>query len=291
MEQEKKVTVIGAGAMGKQIALLCASHGYPVVLWDNINHSDGVSKELKRLATLNAKLGFINKDKIDEILAIIRYTLDLSDIENSNLVIEAVTEDRSIKKKLLFEVESLLNESVVIGSNTSTISITELASSLQKPSRFLGIHFFNPVFSSKLVEIIKGAHSSTEAVGSVQQVLTYLEKVPVVLEDTPGFVVNRLLFLMINEAIFMLSEGVAGPEVIDKCMRTGAGHKMGPLELADFVGLDICLSIMENLYSETADSKYRPAPLLKKYVRSGKLGRKSGIGFYSYSKREGNSLG
>ncbi len=284
-EQKKQVAVVGAGTMGKQIAVLYASRGYTAVLWDYKNRSDSTIKELKRLATLNSKLGLISKDKINDILEIIYYTVDLADIEKADLVIEAVIEDRSIKKNILLEIENVIHESTILGSNTSTLSITELSSSLQKPARFLGIHFFNPVLSSNLVEVVKGIHSSAEVVESVHHVLSHLDKAPVILKDTPGFVVNRLLFLMINEAISMLSEGVAAPEVIDKCMRDGAGHKMGPLELADFIGLDICLRSIENLYTETSDSKYRPVPLLKEYVQSGKLGRKSGVGFYAYSKK------
>lgn len=267
--------------MGKQIALLFASHGISTILW-NYRVQTSFSADIHRLATIQSRLGYINKPQIDAIIEHIHYTNDVDSMASCELILETVKEDKNIKKAVLKQLNSIATNAKVIATNTSTLSITELASVLEMPERFLGVHFFNPPMSMKLVEVIRGELTSNESLGFGLQILEQIDKHPVVLPETPGFVVNRLLFPMINEAVFLLSEGVSDAKTIDSCMRLGANHPMGPLELADLIGLDICLSILETLMEETGDGKYRPAPLLKKYVRAGKLGKKAGVGFYSY---------
>ena len=203
----------------------------------------------------------------------------------AKLILEAVKEDKDAKASTFKQLVQVAPDFRIIATNTSTLSITELASVIDRPAQFIGLHFFNPPMAMKLVEVIRGELTSEETLQSALKILELLGKHPVVLPETPGFVVNRLLFPMINEAVFLLSEGVADAKTIDSCMRMGANHPMGPLELADLIGLDVCLSILETLMEETGDGKYRPAPLLKKYVRAGKLGKKSGAGFYSYRAR------
>jgi len=275
------VGIAGAGNMGRQLALLFACQDVPVVIWNHRLQSN-FTKELNRLAKMQSRLGFIDKEKLGRVVEFISYTNDINGLSDCDFIIEAVKEDKKIKSSVLKEIDSLAMNAKVIATNTSTLSITELASYTARPDRFLGIHFFNPPMTMKLVEVIKGELSSDESLASALQVLGDVDKSPVVLPETPGFVVNRLLFPMINEAVFLLSEGVSDSKTIDGCMRMGANHPMGPLELADLIGLDVCLSILETLMEETGDGKYRPAPLLKKYVRAGKLGKKSGVGFYTY---------
>lgn len=279
-----KVGILGSGTMGKQIALLCASHGLPVVIWNHKLNTD-FKKDFRRIALIESKLGNLDRKVANNIVDEIQYVDDMSEMMSCDLLIEAVTENYEIKKEVLTRLVSVVDDKKVISSNTSSLSITSLASLSATPMRFVGVHFFNPPMSMKLVEVVKGEHTSDETVFFILQFLTMLDKHPVVLPETPGFIVNRLLFPMINEAIFLLTEGIADVKTIDSCLKMGANHPMGPLELADLIGLDICLSILETLVSETGDGKYRPAPLLKKYVRAGKLGKKTGIGFYSYGKR------
>ncbi|ATX80289.1 3-hydroxybutyryl-CoA dehydrogenase [Mariprofundus aestuarium] len=278
------VGIAGSGSMGKQLALLFASCGIPVVLW---NHRVNLNfpSEFKRLLTIQSRLGYINKEQINAIIEGVRYTDDISLMAECDLIIEAVKEDKSVKLEVLKKIDSISANAKVIATNTSTLSITELASFSEKPCRFLGMHFFNPPLSMKLVEVVRGEMTSEESLSFALQLLDETNKQPVVLPETPGFVVNRLLFTMINEAVFMLAEGLSDARTIDSCMRLGANHPMGPLELADLIGLDVCLSILETLEEERGDGKYRPAPLLKKHVHAGKLGKKSGLGFYSYRKR------
>ncbi|MFZ2950306.1 MAG: 3-hydroxyacyl-CoA dehydrogenase NAD-binding domain-containing protein [Desulfuromonadaceae bacterium] len=282
--QNLRVGILGAGTMGKQLALLCASRNIPVVLWNHRLHDDFV-KEFGRLALIQAKLGVIAKDAVDSIVSNVSYVEDMQQISSCNFIIESVKENMGVKAGILSKVKDYICEGAIIASNTSTLSITELASQTTNPSSFVGIHFFNPPMSMKLVEVVRGEFTSDDTVDAVLKLLQLLEKHPVVLPESPGFVVNRLLFPMINEAIFLLSEGISDEKTIDSCMQLGANHPMGPLELADFIGLDVCLSILETLVEETGDAKYRPAHLLKKYVRAGKLGRKTGAGFYNYRKR------
>jgi len=275
------VGIAGAGNMGKQLALLFASHGTPTLIW-NHRLQDGFSTDFGRLATMQARLGFIPRDRVDAVRECVRYTNDICSLSECDVIIEAVREDKQVKADVLRQLDLIGVNAKVIATNTSTLSITELASFTEKPGRVLGAHFFNPPMAMKLVEVIKGELTSGEALDFTIQMLSEMDKHPVLLPETPGFVVNRLLFPMINEAVFLLSEGVSDAKTIDGCMRLGANHPMGPLELADLIGLDVCLSILETMMEETGDGKYRPAPLLKKYVRAGKLGKKAGLGFYSY---------
>ena len=282
--QNLRIGILGAGTMGKQLALLCASRSIPVVLWNHKLHDDFV-KEFGRLALIQAKLGVIAKEAVETIISNVSYVEDLQHISNCNFIIESAKENMSVKAGIFTKAKDYICEGAIVASNTSTLSITELASKTMNPAGFVGIHFFNPPMSMKLVEVVRGEFTSDETVDAVLKFLQLLEKHPVVLPESPGFVVNRLLFPMINEAIFLLSEGISDEKTIDSCMQLGANHPMGPLELADFIGLDVCLSILETLVEETGDAKYRPAHLLKKYVRAGKLGRKTGAGFYNYRKR------
>lgn len=278
-----KVGVLGAGTMGRQLALLFASNNIPVRLWNHRNQPN-FQAEFGRLALIQSKLGLLEKERIAEVVGKVGYTNELADMSGCNLVLEAVKEDRSVKIEIFKQLVRMATDLKIIATNTSTLSITELASFTDRPAQFIGLHFFNPPMTMKLVEVIKGELTSDEILHEATQIIEGLGKHPVVLPETPGFVVNRLLFPMINEAVFLLSEGVADAKTIDGCMRMGANHPMGPLELADLIGLDVCLSILETLVEETGDGKYRPAPLLKKYVRAGKLGKKAGCGFYSYKR-------
>lgn len=279
-----KIGILGAGTMGKQIALLCASHGFQVVIWNHVVRENFL-QEFEKMCLLQARLGFIQKDSISHIVSSITYTGKIDCLSHCDFIIETVSENKSIKTIVIQQLNSIISDNTILASNSSTISTTELASISIKPQQFIGIHFFNPPMTMKLVEVIKGELTSEETISESLKLLSLLAKHPVVLPEAPGFVVNRLLFPMINEAIFLLSEGIADEKTIDTCMKLGANHPMGPLELADFIGLDVCLSILETLVHETGDAKYRPAHLLKKYVRAGKLGKKSGVGFYTYRKK------
>jgi len=278
------VGILGAGVMGKQLALLFAAHGFPVVLWNRRRH-ETLDHDLSRLAATEARRGLFAKEDTEGVLARIEFSESLSSLASCNLLIEAVSENPEIKKALLCEVNGIVNETALVATNSSTLSITELATCMDRPGQFLGLHFFNPPGAMKLVEVIKGEWTSDETISAAVALAHQLEREPHVMPESPGFIVNRILFPMLNEAIFVMSEGVADAATVDTCMKLGLNHPMGPLELADYIGLDVCLSILETLYDETGDPKYRPAPLLKKYVRAGKLGRKSGMGFYPYRKK------
>ncbi len=279
-----KIGILGAGTMGKQLALLFAANNASVRIW-NHRYQQNFQAEFERLALIQSRLGLLEKDKITAITERVIYTNELAEMSGCELILEAVKEDKVVKANIFKQLVQVVLDLRIIATNTSTLSITELASHTDIPDQFLGLHFFNPPMSMKLVEVVKGELTSDKTLQSALKILQLLGKQAVVLPETPGFVVNRLLFPMINEAVLLLSEGVADAKTIDSCMRLGANHPMGPLELADLIGLDICLSILETLVEETGDGKYRPAPLLKKYVRAGKLGKKIGIGFYSYRKR------
>lgn len=282
--KKSTVGIAGAGTMGKQLALLFASMEIPVVIW-NHRIQPNFSEDMARLAKIQARLGNISKEHLTTIMEFICYTNEISALAECGFVVEAVKEDKHIKREVLSQISHLNKDAKAIATNTSTLSITELGSFTEKPKIFLGVHFFNPPLSMKLVEVVKGELTSEETVDFIIQMVSQMNKHPVVLPEAPGFIVNRLLFPMINEAIFLLSEGVSDAKTIDNCLRLGANHPMGPLELADLIGLDICLSILKTLVDETGDGKYRPAPLLKRYVRAGRLGRKSGMGFHQYNKR------
>ena len=279
----ERIGVIGAGQMGTGIAHVMALAGYDVVL-DDIN-KDALGKALARIEKnmqRQAAKGMITQEAIKPALAHIRTTQTLDDLKDRDLVIEAATEDEAIKKKIFHDLTPRLNDRAMIATNTSSISVTRLAAATDRPERFIGIHFMNPVPLMELVEIIRGIATDDATFDSTKQFVTKLGKIIAVSEDFPAFIVNRILLPMINEAIYKLYEGVGNVEAIDTAMRLGAHHPMGPLELADFIGLDTCLSVMQVLHEGLADSKYRPCPLLVKYVEAGWLGRKTQRGFYDY---------
>ena len=280
----QKIGVIGAGTMGCGIAQVAAQSGYEVVLKDVKEEyvKAGFAKIKERLVKRagEGKLEILEKERI---LSNIKTTTSLEECRNADLVIEAVVEKEDIKKHIFKELDTICNDETIFASNTSAISITRLAEITKRPERFAGMHFMNPAYAMKLVEVVKGLHTSDETVTIITAVAGIMGKIPVVVNDFPGFVSNRILMPMINDAIYCLQEGVASRESIDTVMRLGANHPMGPLELADFVGLDTCLAILEILHTELGE-KYRPCPLLRKMVAGGKLGRKSGEGFYDYRK-------
>jgi 3-hydroxybutyryl-CoA dehydrogenase len=280
--QIRTIAVIGAGTMGGGIAQVAAQSGYEVVLEDLSEEfaKAGFDRIRERLERWVSK-GKLEESQRNRTLSNIRASARLSDCKTADLVIEAVREREEIKKEVFGQLDSLCPDAVIFATNTSSVSITRLARNAGRPDRFVGMHFMNPAYTMKLVEIVKGYQTSEETVDTVRVVSEKMGKIPVVVEDSPGFVSNRVLMPMINEAIFCLQEGVADKASIDTIMKLGANHPMGPLELADFIGLDTCLEILEILNAEMGE-KFRPCPLLRKLVASGRLGRKSGEGFYEY---------
>ena len=278
-----KVGVIGAGTMGNGIAQTCALSGIAVVMVDIAQAA--VDKGLATVATSLDRL--IKKDKLTEeqkaqALARIQGSTDYAALADCGLVIEAATENEDLKRKILAQLDGLLPAEAIVATNTSSISITKLAAATQRPDRFIGMHFFNPVPMMALVEIIRGLATSDATHDAVAELARALGKTPISVKNAPGFVVNRILVPMINEAFFVLAEGLATPEDIDAGMKLGCNQPIGPLALADMIGLDVCLAVMEVYLAEFGDSKYRPAPLLKEMVAAGWLGRKSGRGVYRY---------
>jgi 3-hydroxybutyryl-CoA dehydrogenase len=279
----KTVGIIGAGQMGNGIAHVVALAGYTVAL--NDLKREAVEKArcvIERNMARQVSRGVITDAEMRGALQRIAVAPDLDAIGEADLVIEAAVEDEAIKRKIFLELCPKLKKSAILATNTSSISITRLASVTDRPERFIGMHFMNPVPMMQLVELIRGIATEDDTFGQAKSFIESLGKIIAVSEDFPAFIVNRILLPMINEAVYTLYEGVGTVEAIDKAMRLGANHPMGPLELADFIGLDTCLSVMQVLYEGLADSKYRPCPLLVKYVEAGWLGRKTQRGFYDY---------
>jgi 3-hydroxybutyryl-CoA dehydrogenase len=279
----KTVGVVGAGTMGNGIAQVFASSGFEVKLRDvgEAQLERGMGSIRKSLAKLVEK-GKVSQEESDAALGCISTTTELSDLSVCDLVVEAIFENYDAKASAFKELDGLLHPKAILASNTSSIDITRLAAVTGRPDRFIGMHFFNPVPLMQLVEVIRGLATSDETYATVRDLAVKLGKTPVEVRDYPGFVSNRVLMPMINEAVFALYEGVASKEDIDTVMKLGMNHPMGPLTLADFIGLDVCLDILHVLYDGFKDPKYRPCPLLVKMVQAGKLGRKSGEGFYKY---------
>ena len=279
----KTIGVLGAGTMGSGIAQAAAEAGYSVIMRDIKDDFvyRGMSAINKNMGKAVDK-GKKTKEEAEEIVGRISGTTNLDDLSEADLVIEAVIENMELKKELYRDLDRICKPEAVLASNTSGLSITEMASATKRPDKVVGMHFFNPVPVMKLVEVIMGAETSKEVFQLIMDISRKMGKDPIAVNEAPLFVVNRILVPMINEAAFVLMEGVANAEDIDKGMMLGANHPIGPLALADLVGLDVLLAVQDTLYKETGDSKYRACPLIRKMVRAGHLGRKSGKGFYSY---------
>ncbi len=281
----KKVMVVGSGAMGSGIIQILAQNGYEVVMNEMRQESlDKAMAKLEKNYGRNVEKGRMTEEDKEASLKRITTSTDKKDAKDCQLIIEAATENRDIKLAIFRELDEYAPEGAILATNTSSLSITDIAAATNRPDRVIGMHFFNPVPVMKLVEVIRGLNTSDETTALVVELSKRLGKTPVEIKDSPGFAVNRLLIPMINEAIFALYEGVATAEEIDTSMKLGANHPMGPIALADYIGLDVVLAIMNVLYTQFRDPKYRACPLLVKHVEAGYLGIKTGRGFYDYSK-------
>lgn len=280
----EKVLVIGAGQMGSGIAQVCAMSGYDVILHDLKDEfvQKGIQSISKNLNRQVEKGKIIDEEK-QNILSRLTASTDLQNAAGVDLVIEAAIENMEIKSKLFTQLDEISPKHAILATNTSSLPITEIAAATKRPEQVIGMHFMNPVPVMKLVEVIRGLATTDEVYAAIEDMAKKLSKVPVEVNDFPGFVANRILMPMINEAVYTLYEGVASKEDIDSVMKLGMNHPMGPLTLADFIGLDTCLYIMETLHEGFGDDKYRPCPLLRKYVKAGWLGKKTGRGFYEYN--------
>ncbi|MBG9451944.1 3-hydroxybutyryl-CoA dehydrogenase [Cytobacillus firmus] len=279
----KNIMVIGAGQMGSGIAQVCAQAGYSVILNDlKPEFVERGIAVIKKNLSRQVEKERMTADEMEAVLKNVTASSDLQDAKNVELVIEAAVENMEIKTKIFSQLDEIAPEHAILASNTSSLPITEIAAATKRPEKVIGMHFMNPVPVMKLVEIIRGLATADEVYQTIEDITKTLKKVPVEVNDFPGFVSNRILMPMINEAIFTLYEGVATKEAIDEVMKLGMNHPMGPLTLADFIGLDTCLYIMETLHEGFGDDKYRPCPLLRKYVKAGWLGKKTGRGFYVY---------
>lgn len=280
-----KIGVIGAGVMGSGIAQVFAQTGCPVTMVEvKQEFIDRALKNIRSSLDRMVKKGILSLEQAEAALSKVKGMSDLAGIKEVDFVVEAVIEDKELKQGIFKELDILCQPEVILATNTSSISITELAAVTNRPDKVIGMHFMNPVPVMKLVEVVRGLVTSQATVDTVKELCTRLGKTPVEVNDFPGFISNRILLPMINEAIYALMEGVATKEAIDDVMKLGMNHPMGPLALADLIGLDVCLAILTVLYEGLGDPKYRPCPLLKKMVSAGHLGQKSGRGFYEYTK-------